>query len=101
MGDPTKRRVYTVLGNLVPKGFQQITIGAAAASLTVPSGARVAVVQCTAQNVRWRDDGTAPTATVGMQLATTDVDKIYDGDLSAIQFFREASGAILNVSYYG
>lgn len=83
-----------------PKGFQQITSLASAVGLTVPAGAQYARIQSTTQAVRWRDDGTAPTASVGMHLATN-TDLWYDGNLSAIQFIQEAASAVLNVSYYG
>ena len=57
---------------LEPLGYQQITSLAASTALTVPARARAALIKCTAQSVRFRDDGTAPTATVGFPLDTTD-----------------------------
>lgn len=81
------------------KGYQQITDVSAAVGLTVPSGAAYAIIQCESQAVRWRDDGTNPTAGVGMRLLTTG-ELYYDGDLSAIKFIQEAATAKLNVSYY-
>ena len=83
-----------------PLGHQQITSLVAAAALTVPAGSRVALITCTGQNVRWRDDGTAPTALVGMVLKTTDPPLLYDGNLAAIKFFETAASAVLNVAYY-
>jgi hypothetical protein len=49
--------------------------------------------------VRWRDDGTAPTASVGMPLAVG-VPLQYDGDLTNIKFIETAASAKLNISYY-
>lgn len=86
---------------LNPKGFQQITSLSSATGLTVPAGASIAVIMCDTQNVRWRDDGTAPTASVGMLLRTTDEPLVYQGDLDAIQFIQVTASAVLNVSYYG
>lgn len=88
-------------------GYQQITSLSSAANLTVPAvdihglvgKPRLALIRCETQAVRWRDDGVAPTATVGMPLATTDV-LAYDGDLTRIQFFEQTASAKLNVSYY-
>ena len=80
-------------------GYQQITSLSAATNLTVPAGATLAVIIPEAQNVRWRDDGTAPTSTVGMPVAVGVV-LSYDGDLKKIQFIQQASGSILNISYY-
>lgn len=83
-----------------PLGYQQITNLAAAVGLTVPAGARYALIQCETQGVRWRDDGQDPTAAVGMRLTTTG-ELRYDGDLDAIKFIQEAANAKLNASYYG
>jgi len=83
-----------------PRGFQSITSLAAAAGLTVPvAGASFAVINPEGQSVRWRDDGTDPTAAVGM-LIPKDAEFTYQGDLSAIKFIETTSGAKLNVSYY-
>ena len=46
-----------------------------------------------------RDDGTAPTASVGMPLAVG-VPLQYDGDLTGIKFIEQAASAKLNISYY-
>jgi len=49
--------------------------------------------------VRWRDDDTAPTASVGMPLPIG-VPLQYDGDLTKIRFIEQVAGAKLNISYY-
>ena len=84
-----------------PLGFQQITSLSSATGLTLPSSdARVAIIRCTTQNVRWRDDGTNPTASVGIPMLPGDMPIAFDGDLNTIKFIEETSGGILNVSYY-
>lgn len=80
-------------------GYQQITSLSAATALTVPTGATTAVITAEAQAVRYRDDGTDPSATVGMPVAVGVV-LTYTGPLSKIKFFEQASGAKLNISYY-
>lgn len=88
-------------------GYQQITSLGTAQSLTVPARdsfgnkqqATIALITPEAQAVRWRDDGTAPSGTVGMPLAVG-VTLQYDGDLTKIQFIEQAAGAKLNISYY-
>lgn len=86
-------------------GYEQITDISSAVSLTLPSsdqtgrGPTVALIQSVGQAVRWRDDGTAPTATVGMHLAAGDTLE-YRGNLNNIQFFQESASAELNISYY-
>lgn len=87
--------------------YQQITSVAASTALTVPtrntlgmaSTPTVAVIIPTGAGVRWRDDGVAPTATVGMPLGVDGV-LIYDGDLTRIRFIQQQATAVLNVSYY-
>lgn len=88
-------------------GYQQITSLSAAGALTVPtvdpSGNKqqptFALIIAETQAVRWRDDGTAPTASVGMPLAVG-VPLQYDGDLTKIRFIEQTASAKLNISYY-
>lgn len=83
-----------------PLGYQQITSLSASTALTVPAGCTRAVVVATAQAVRWRDDGTAPTSTIGMPLAVG-TERVFTGGLSAIRFIEQSASAVLNISYYG
>lgn len=88
-------------------GYQQITAGGLAAStpLTIPANnanngdPTYAIIQAEAQAVRWRDDGTDPTAAIGMTIPAGG-ELRYDGNLAAIRFIQVTAGAILNVSYY-
>ena len=88
-------------------GYQQIVGAAAATALTVPTRDNngtsavptLAVIIVEGQAVRYRDDGTAPTAAVGMPIAVGSV-FFYDGDLKAIRFIQVAATATINVSYY-
>jgi hypothetical protein len=88
-------------------GYQQIASLSSAANLTVPTLDKngsfqkptFALIICETQNVRWRDDGTAPTASVGMPLIPG-VPLQYDGDLTKVQFIEQAGSAKLNISYY-
>jgi hypothetical protein len=80
-------------------GYQQITSLSAAAGLTVPTGATTAFIQAEAQAVRYRDDGTDPSATVGQPIAVG-VLLIYTGPLKNVKFIEQTSGAKLNISYY-
>ena len=86
-------------GKYSPLGYEQIADVSSAQTLTVPTGSRYALIQAVSQNVRWRDDGTDPTASVGMQLALGE-DMLYSGNLNVIAFFEEAASAELNVTYY-
>lgn len=79
---------------------QKITSLSGATELTVPTGARLAVVMVETQAVRWSDDGTNPTASDGMPIAVGG-GWIFDSNLSALKFIEQTSGAVMNVSYYG
>jgi hypothetical protein len=88
-------------------GYQQITSLSSATSLTVPQTdlnglackPSLALITAEGQAVRWRDDGIAPTATVGMPLASGGTLQ-YDGDLTKIQFIEQTASAKINISYY-
>ena len=87
-------------------GYQQITPNAATA-LTVPTTDKngnklqptLIVITPEGQNVRWRDDGTDPTTTVGMPIYVG-TSFLYDGDLTRIKFINMVAGGKVNVSYY-
>lgn len=84
-----------------PRGYAQVTGMSAATNLpTIPARTRHVLITAEAQGVRWRDDGVAPTASVGMPLAAGQTFE-YMGNTATIQFIQQVSGAILNVSYYG
>jgi len=88
-------------------GYQQITNLTSAVGLTVPSLDRTglnqmptfALITPLTANVRWRDDGIAPTGSAGMPLAAG-VTLQYDGNLKGIKFINNGGTAELNISYY-
>lgn len=84
-------------------GFQQLTVPVGAVSLTVPSGAVCALASLNdvANPLRWRADGTAPTAAIGHIVSDLNPRLIPLKELAVIQFIRTgASDAVLNVTYY-
>lgn len=89
-------QVYTALG------YGQIAAGGLASATplpAIPAGVRMVQVCVEAQAVRWRDDGVAPTAAIGMPLASGTC-MIYSGPAAALSFIQQVAGAILDVSYY-
>lgn len=80
-------------------GYQQLTGISAATGLTVPTGANYALIQAEAQSIRWRDDGTNPTASVGMIITANQYIE-YTGNLATFKAIEVTGGAIVNVSYY-
>jgi hypothetical protein len=94
--------IGTIRASLIPLGFQQLAIGTGSASgLTPPAGAFFALIQSEVANLRYRDDGTAPTAAIGMRLLSASTPQEYTGSLTALRFIAEGAGAFLNVTYYG
>lgn len=82
-------------------GYEQITGLSTAQQLVIPPGSIVALVEAEAQAVRWRDDGTPPTATVGMPIAVGGSMTFFGASqLMGLEFIEQTSGAKLNVSYY-
>lgn len=80
-------------------GYSQITsLSNAVAIGAIPNGAKKVLIQAEAQNVRYRDDGTDPTATVGMLLAAGSTLE-YTGPMSSLKFIEAASGAKLNIIF--
>lgn len=68
---------------------------------SIPVGTQLAVVIPEAQPVRYRDDGPAPQAAVGMLLAVGARLDLTGESVGLAQFIESASGATLNVSFYG
>ena len=95
------------------KGFQQITATSSAQKLTVPFGTLYAMINvegAASTNIRYREDGTAPTTSTGTlvpALVTTasNVPPVYivvcQNELALFQFIAVAGSPVLNVHYYG
>jgi hypothetical protein len=83
-----------------PLGYQQISPTVTTPStLTVPGGTRMAYICAETNTVRYRDDGTPPTATSGQPIfAGTCI--YYSGSLAAMVFQQATSPAVLDLSYY-
>lgn len=94
---PAKRIAF---GGMVPAGFQRIVTNSTAVALnsTVRAAATVLDITVDTQSVRYRADGTAPTATTGILLASGQTYRL-DGfnGTSVLKFARVAAGAIINV----
>ena len=84
-----------------PVGFQTITSAlSAAVAPTVPVTARYAYFQADTADVKWTDDGTTPTASVGMTITHAQAPWLYAGKLDALQFILVSGSPVLNISYY-
>lgn len=87
-------------GERVPLGYEKLTVDTARA-LNIPIGAAIILIIPEGQPVRWRDDGTNPTAVSGQPLAIG-AELTYDSSaMSALRFIGETTGGSINVTYYG
>jgi hypothetical protein len=91
-----------------PRGYGQWTSLAAAKKLstapdtgvTLPQNAVKALIQAEGGDIRWRDDGTAPTPAIGM-LIKDGTTLEYEGNLETIQLIETVVAAGINVTFYG
>jgi hypothetical protein len=74
--------------------------GASLTSGGIPPGANMALLQAEVANIRWRDDGAAPTTAIGMLLIFGQIPMLYSGTLSNMQFIAASGSPILDVSFY-
>jgi len=96
----------------IPVGFCQITLTGTATNLTIgcagsigggiPSNAQYATLGIESANARYRDDGVAPTTTVGdlLQSAYTGPPFWYGGTLPNLQFIAVSGAPVLDVTFY-
>ena len=87
-------------GGFASAGAGQYGVGlTSATSLTVPTGATIAQICVAGGTANYRDDGTAPTASVGIPWGAGCA--AYGGPLATVQFINQTgSTATLSVSYY-
>lgn len=89
----------------VPVGYLQMTVSTAAVGITdIPDGATRAVVTVENDTIRWRDDGTAPTNSVGMPaVSLQSLELPTSGSIANFQAIRDANATgdvLLNISFY-
>lgn len=94
-----------VPGPMVPVGYCQLTATGTAALVStcsggIPIGASVAYLTVETANLRWRDDGTAPTASVGMLIVAAAAPFLYQGDLTKLQIIAVSGSPVLDVAFY-
>lgn len=90
-----------------PVGYGQWLTLSPAKKLTDPPDTGVSMpnmscrclIQAEGGDVRWRDDGVAPTASLGMVIKQ-DQTLEYEGDLAKIQLIEVAAAGGINVSFY-
>lgn len=99
---------YTQLEN---RGYAQVVSAASSAAVgltaSYPASASIgrqgipnyAIISVDGASARWRDDGTAPTSSVGMPLPIN-TNLFYDGELGKFQIIAVATSSNVNISFY-
>lgn len=82
-------------------GYLQITSLSVARGLPIPDGTALILVTPETQAVRWRADGTNPTASVGYPLAVGVEARFTLKQLSALKFIEQTASAKINVYFFG
>ena len=65
----------------------------------IPVGTQLVLASVEVANVRYRDDGTAPTTSIGVQIYQGQT-LTYNGNLAAIQFIAVSGSPVINVAFY-
>jgi hypothetical protein len=91
----------TADGLLTPVAGSQEALGVVTSTaLTIPAGATVAMITVETQPVRYRCDGTAPTASLGSLLAVGSTTTFRINGLSACRFIQTTATATMDVEYF-
>jgi len=82
-------------------GHQQRATLTSAIGLTIPAGTAKVLLTVTGQPVRWRGDGTNPTATVGSVIPVGVPLMLEISQLEALRFIETAATAVLDAVFFG
>lgn len=87
-----------------PLGYCQLTsVSASTLVSSCPSGIPAltgwAVICVETAAIRWRDDGTAPTASVGMPIAAAQCFN-YEGTFATLRVIAQTGSPVVNISFY-
>lgn len=100
--------IYVKDQPLTPLGYAQYTLGATAETLatmaggSIPAGALYVYVQVdpAGNTIRWRDDGVAPTTSVGFPLLASTFFQYEGTPLSAFKAISTTGTSIVNLAFY-
>lgn len=105
---PAQTPVISKSGPYIPLGYCQITSLGSAANLvtascstgSVPFGSIIAEICVSTASVRYRDDGTAPTTTLGMPVAAGTCYAYAISPLSKASFIAVSGSPVLDILFY-
>jgi len=79
--------------------YVQVSTLSSAVTLPKATIGRRALLQAETQAIRWRADGTNPTSSVGMLIASGET-LDFVGDLTQLRFIEAVGGAVLNATIF-
>jgi hypothetical protein len=88
-----------IVGHTSTGATQSITLTGTATGLTIPSGTVFVVVCVETAAARFRDDGSAPSASTGIPLAVGTCATL-SASLNQLQFIAQSGSPLLTASYY-
>jgi hypothetical protein len=89
-----------------PLGYCQLSVGASAVALTtctggIPAGTVLVNLTVSTANLRYRDDGTNPTATVGIPILQGQNVPYSGNNPAALVFIAQSGTAAIDIGFYG
>lgn len=93
---------FAMIGSwLKSLGYRQIVVAGSAVGVgAVPIDTTFTLIVVEGGDIRFRDDGTNPTASIGM-LVPKGATLKYDADPTALKAIAVSAAATLNVTFYG
>lgn len=85
---------------VTPLGVTPLAVSSSAVAPTIPTGATWCYFKIETAAVRWRDDGTNPTASVGWPQTIGETFTLYVGSLAAVKFIRQSADATVDLACY-
>lgn len=97
---PTLGAVKTNDATLKYLGYEQITGLTTVKALALPAGCNYAVIHAEDKAVRWRADGTDPTASVGSPIPAGGNIPLAMDALAEVRLIETEASATVSVDYY-
>ena len=101
-GDVYGRTHIKQAGGMIPLGYCQLSVSTATAVSTCTGGIPAGTLKtqiCSSTAIRYRDDGTSPTASIGMPAQALSC-FAYDGTISTVQIIPQSGTSVVDISFY-
>jgi len=104
LASPAMAQKRTTSDFISPLGYCQLTSVSASTLVSscsggIPQSTGWATLCVDTAAIRWRDDGTAPTASVGMPIAAGQC-FYYSGTFATLRVIAQSGSPVVNISFY-